>query len=95
MIKDRDVRNALDVVATEIEAYEGAVEDLSNQVQELEAKLDERDTEIEHLNSQISELEEALAEAYLTSEKDDSGVSREDVEIQTGCGPDVSHSADN
>lgn len=93
-IKDRDVRDALQTLETEIENYETVIKDLESNVEELETEVSDLKGQVEEYESRITELEEALAEAYLTSEVDDE-IQGEDVELSPGCGSDVSDPASN
>lgn len=83
MIKDRDVRNALQTLEDEFENAEAEIEERDKEISSLEQKIEDLQVQVEQYESRISELEEALAEAYLTSEADDeqtildSGHSRE------------------
>lgn len=86
-IKDPDVRKAMETLETEIENYEDSikrkdedVEYLEEQVKKLQATNEELENDIAEKDERIKELEIALAEAYLTSEKDD-GIQREDADV--------------
>lgn len=93
-IKDRDIRDALETLDTEIENLEAQIKEKDEEIAKLENKVEELETQREFQDERIKELEEALAEAYLTSETDD-GVQREDVELPPGCGTNVLDSTDN
>jgi len=76
-IKDRDVKNALEVLQAEFENAEEniifkdtQIEQLEKLIGELENDLESRAEEIEMLEEKVEKLEEALAEAYLTGVKD-------------------------
>lgn len=93
-IKDRDIRDALETLDTEIENLEEQIKEKDEHLSELETKVEDLEQQVEVYQERIKELEEALAESYLTSETDD-GVQREDVELSPGCGTDVSDSTSN
>lgn len=83
MIKDRDVRNALQTLEDEFQNAEETIKEKDEEIADLQQTIEGLQTQVEKYESRISELEEALAEAYLTSEADDeqtilsSGHSRE------------------
>ena len=75
LIKDPNIRNALETLVTEIENLECTVQerneeiaDGENEYLKLEARIEELEAGIHGLNEKIKELEVALAEAYLTDE---------------------------
>ena len=87
-IRDRDVRNALETLETEVENFEAQIKEKDEEILELTQKVDGLESQVEEYESRITELEEALAEAYLTSEKND-GTQRENDKLSTGCGTNV------
>jgi len=93
-IKDRDIRDALETLDTEIENLESQVKEKDEEIEELTTEVSDLKEQVEQYESRITELEEALAEAYLTSEANDE-VPREDADISAGCGSDVSDPASN
>jgi predicted nucleic acid-binding Zn-ribbon protein len=69
MIRDRDVRNAIETLMEEFEHKEDEVRSLESAESDLNEKIETLELKIESLEDKIKELEEALAEAYLTGEK--------------------------
>lgn len=70
-IKDRDIRNALETLDTEIENLEAQNKEYEDALAEMETKVEQLEQDAIVYQERIKELEEALAEAYLTSEPED------------------------
>lgn len=66
-IKDRNVRESIDVIYSEFEAMEEMNVQLNTEIEALIVDNDFQRNEIEELNRYVKELEEALAQAVLTS----------------------------
>lgn len=76
MVKDRDVRNALETLASEIEAQEAQIDYLSRELDQVHKENIDLNDLIESfkeensiLKGKIDALEQALTEAYLTSKE--------------------------
>ena len=67
MIKNRDIRNALESLAEEVGYQEQQLHEAEAAEDKLREKVDELELEVEELKIKIKELEEALVEAHLTS----------------------------
>lgn len=90
-IKDRDIRDALDSIETEVINLETVIKEKSDEIEELEQKVSGLENQVEEYECRIKELEDALAEAHLTSEADDGrAVPEEQLEFQCGRSADVS-----
>lgn len=77
MIKDRQIREMLEKVMSNLSDLESEIENLENmleerddEVKDLQEEVSSLKNDIEEYEGRISELEDALAEAYLTSETD-------------------------
>lgn len=86
MIKDRDIRDALETLDTEIENLEAQNKELEGALAEMESKVEDLEQQAIIDQERIKELEEALAEAYLTSETDEDG----ETQTQSGDGEKIS-----
>lgn len=67
-IKDRDLREALEILSEECENYEATIKGRDERIEELENDNIALADEIDRLETTIEELETAVAEAYLTSD---------------------------
>lgn len=67
-IKDRDIRDALETLDTEIENLEAQIKDKDEELADLENEVEDLKSQVEVYQERIKELEEALAESYLTGE---------------------------
>lgn len=93
-IRDRDVRDALETLETEIENFEATIKSKDEEIEELTEEVSGLKSQVEEYEERIKELEDALAEAYLTSEQEQEHPGKVD-QLQSGPGTDVSNPADD
>lgn len=72
-IGDKEVRNAVETIVSELENAEAMIATLNNQIADLDSKLEDRDIEIDQLkndilelDSEVKRLDDALADTYIT-----------------------------
>lgn len=75
LIKDPDIRNALETLVTEFENLEQTIKEKDEEIADneveyakLEARIEELEAGVHGLVEKVKELELALSEAYLTDE---------------------------